>query len=113
MVAGVAVGNFSDRVRLALERVSLDGTSLPIALGLWLMIGPVFVKVRCADSQFYKKKLHYRKAAPSRGPTLSQVRPCCTDAARQANSPGAGSELRGKLDRRPHSDDRVLLDRAP
>lgn len=35
MVLGVVTGNYSDRVRRDLNKVKVDQTSLPIAIGLW------------------------------------------------------------------------------
>ena len=46
MVLGVVCGNFSPHVRAALDRAHVDQTSLPIAVGLWCMMTPMFAKVR-------------------------------------------------------------------
>lgn len=45
MILGVVTGNYSDRTRRDLNKVAVDQTSLPIAIGLWLMMTPVFAKV--------------------------------------------------------------------
>jgi ACR3 family arsenite transporter len=46
MVAGLAIGRWLPGVQTALESVRLGSTSLPIALGLLLMMYPVLAKVR-------------------------------------------------------------------
>jgi arsenite transporter len=46
MVAGLALGRFVPEVRDWLDTVKIDGTSLPIAAGLLLMMYPVLAKVR-------------------------------------------------------------------
>ncbi|GBF99582.1 arsenite transporter [Raphidocelis subcapitata] len=46
MVAGILLGNFAPGVRDALAVAHIAGVSLPIALGLWVMMWPVLTKVR-------------------------------------------------------------------
>ncbi|SEQ99619.1 arsenite transporter, ACR3 family [Lentzea xinjiangensis] len=46
MVAGLALGSFVPGLQGVLEAVKIDGVSLPIALGLLLMMYPVLAKVR-------------------------------------------------------------------
>jgi len=46
MVAGLGIGRWLPGVQAALESVRLGSTSLPIALGLLLMMYPVLAKVR-------------------------------------------------------------------
>ncbi|MBB6174578.1 ACR3 family arsenite transporter [Nocardiopsis mwathae] len=46
MVAGLVVGSVVPGLQGALEAVQIDGVSLPIALGLLLMMYPVLAKVR-------------------------------------------------------------------
>jgi len=46
MAIGVALGNFAPQVTRALDRLSVGTTSIPIALGLILMMYPPFTKVR-------------------------------------------------------------------
>lgn len=45
MAAGVLCGYFVRGLPERLSVVSIQGTSLPIALGLWLMMWPVLAKV--------------------------------------------------------------------
>ena len=49
MAAGLLIGRFLPGVQGALDAVSIGGTSLPIALGLLLMMYPVLAKVRYED----------------------------------------------------------------
>ena len=49
MAAGVAVGRFLPEVPLALERLTVAGISLPIALLIWVMIFPMMLKVDFAS----------------------------------------------------------------
>ena len=49
MAAGLLLGRFLPGVQGALDAVSVGGTSLPIALGLLLMMYPVLAKVRYED----------------------------------------------------------------
>ena len=46
MVAGLLLGRLIPGLNKALESVQLDGVSLPIALGLLVMMYPVLAKVR-------------------------------------------------------------------
>jgi ACR3 family arsenite transporter len=46
MVAGLLLGRWVPGLDIALERIQLDGISLPIALGLLVMMYPVLAKVR-------------------------------------------------------------------
>ncbi len=46
MVAGLLLGRMIPGLNTALERVQIDGVSLPIALGLLMMMYPVLAKVR-------------------------------------------------------------------
>lgn len=46
MVAGLLLGRMIPGLNTALERVQIDGVSLPIALGLLVMMYPVLAKVR-------------------------------------------------------------------
>src|SRR5690242_12426944 len=46
MVAGLLLGRWIPGLNAALERVAIDGISLPIALGLLIMMYPVLAKVR-------------------------------------------------------------------
>ncbi len=46
MVAGLLVDRWIPGLNVALEKVSVDGISLPIALGLLIMMYPVLAKVR-------------------------------------------------------------------
>lgn len=46
MGLGVLLGNFVDGIQDAFDGVKIEGVSLPIALGLWLMMWPVLCKVR-------------------------------------------------------------------
>jgi len=46
MVAGLLVGRWVPGLNIALEKVQVDGISLPIALGLLIMMYPVLAKVR-------------------------------------------------------------------
>lgn len=45
MVAGVLLGNYTG-ISTALDTAKVAGVSLPIAVGLWLMMWPVLAKVR-------------------------------------------------------------------
>lgn len=49
MAAGLALGRFFPSVQTILDAVKIDQTSLPIALGLFLMMYPVLAKVRYED----------------------------------------------------------------
>ena len=49
MVAGVLLGRAVPRLDDALDRVQLSGTSLPIAVGLLVMMYPVLAKVRYGE----------------------------------------------------------------
>ena len=49
MAAGLLLGRFVPSVQGALDAVQIDGTSLPIALGLLLMMYPVLARVRYED----------------------------------------------------------------
>jgi arsenite transporter len=49
MAAGLLLGRFVPSVQSALDAVQIDGTSLPIALGLLLMMYPVLARVRYED----------------------------------------------------------------
>jgi ACR3 family arsenite transporter len=49
MAGGLLIGRFLPGVQGALDAVSIGGTSLPIALGLLLMMYPVLAKVRYED----------------------------------------------------------------
>jgi arsenical-resistance protein len=46
MAAGLALGHFAPGINTALSSVQVDGISLPIALGLLIMMYPVLAKVR-------------------------------------------------------------------
>src|SRR3954464_9930803 len=46
MVTGLLLGRWATGLNAALERVQIDGISLPIALGLLIMMYPVLAKVR-------------------------------------------------------------------
>jgi hypothetical protein len=46
MVIGVVCGKFAPALRDRFAVAQLDGTPLPIAVGLWLMMWPVLSKVR-------------------------------------------------------------------
>ena len=46
MVVGLLVGRWIPGVNTALDKVQIDGISLPIALGLLIMMYPVLAKVR-------------------------------------------------------------------
>ncbi|OBB11174.1 arsenical-resistance protein [Mycolicibacterium setense] len=46
MVAGLLLGRWIPGLNIALEKVQIDGISLPIALGLLIMMYPVLAKVR-------------------------------------------------------------------
>jgi ACR3 family arsenite transporter len=46
MVGGLLLGRFVPQVNQAVNRVQIDGISLPIALGLLIMMYPVLAKVR-------------------------------------------------------------------
>ena len=46
MVAGLLLGRWIPGLNTALEKVVIDGISLPIALGLLIMMYPVLAKVR-------------------------------------------------------------------
>ncbi|CAL8465694.1 g5230 [Coccomyxa elongata] len=46
MVVGVVCGYYVPHIQEKLSVVSIQGTSLPIAIGLWLMMWPVLAKVR-------------------------------------------------------------------
>lgn len=48
MVVGVICGYYVPHIQEKLSVVSIQGTSLPIALGLWLMMWPVLAKVMLA-----------------------------------------------------------------
>lgn len=60
MAAGLLLGRWVPGLDVVLEKVQVDGISLPIALGLLVMMYPVLAKVR------------YDRLGPSR-PTVS----CC------------------------------------
>ena len=49
MAGGLLLGRFVPSVQGALDAVQIDGTSLPIALGLLLMMYPVLARVRYED----------------------------------------------------------------
>src|SRR4051794_34431666 len=46
MTAGLLLGRWVPGINSALEKVQIDGISLPIALGLLIMMYPVLAKVR-------------------------------------------------------------------
>lgn len=46
MAAGLLLGRWIPGLNTALEKVQVDGISLPIALGLLIMMNPVLAKVR-------------------------------------------------------------------
>ena len=46
MAAGLLLGRWVPGLNVALEKVQIDGISLPIALGLLIMMYPVLAKVR-------------------------------------------------------------------
>ena len=46
MVIGVIVGYYSDSAASSLDSVKILNVGLPVAIGLWLMMWPVLVKVR-------------------------------------------------------------------
>src|SRR6202022_3038022 len=46
MAAGLLLGRWATGLNTALEKVQIDGISLPIALGLLIMMYPVLAKVR-------------------------------------------------------------------
>ena len=46
MVVGVVCGYYVPNIQEKLSVLSIEGTSLPIAIGLWLMMWPVLAKVR-------------------------------------------------------------------
>lgn len=45
MVAGVLVGHFLPSVPRFLDRLQIDGISIPIAILIWIMIYPMMMKV--------------------------------------------------------------------
>lgn len=49
MVVGVICGYYVPHIQEKLSVLSIEGTSLPIAIGLWLMMWPVLAKVRLAN----------------------------------------------------------------
>jgi ACR3 family arsenite efflux pump ArsB len=49
MVAGLLLGRLVPSLNSALNRVAIHGTSLPIAVGLLLMMYPVLAKVRYGE----------------------------------------------------------------
>lgn len=49
MVAGVAIGRFVPWIPLMMERLSVAGMSLPIAVLIWVMIFPMMLKVDFAS----------------------------------------------------------------
>ena len=49
MAAGIALGHFAPSVPRALERLSVAGISLPIAVLIWLMIFPMMLKIDFAS----------------------------------------------------------------
>ena len=49
MAAGLLLGRLVPGLNSALDRVAIHGTSLPIALGLLLMMYPVLAKVRYTE----------------------------------------------------------------
>lgn len=59
MVAGLLLGRGIPGLNTALEKVQIDGISLPIALGLLIMMYPVLAKVRydCLDTVTGDRKL--------------------------------------------------------
>lgn len=59
MILGVVIGYFTD-ISKHLSVVDIDKVSLPIAIGLWLMMWPVLCKVRYENIYFmFKKKDTY------------------------------------------------------
>lgn len=55
MILGVVIGYFTD-ISKRLSVVDIDKVSLPIAIGLWLMMWPVLCKVRYENIYFMFKK---------------------------------------------------------
>ncbi len=49
MVVGLGLGHLVPQLGTALERIQVEGTSLPIAIGLLVMMYPVLAKVRYGD----------------------------------------------------------------
>ncbi|KAF5329670.1 hypothetical protein D9619_009444 [Psilocybe cf. subviscida] len=46
MILGVVIGNFAPNVRSALDTAKFDGVSVPIAIGLIVMMWPILTKVQ-------------------------------------------------------------------
>ena len=69
MVVGLLVGRWIPGVNTALDKVQIDGISLPIALGLLIMMYPVLAKVRYdrLDTVTGDKKLLAGSAVPELG----------------------------------------------
>lgn len=60
MVAGVLVGHFLPSVPRFLDRLQIDGISIPIAILIWIMIYPMMMKV---DSRASGKWADTRKGS--------------------------------------------------
>ena len=71
MVAGLLLGRLVPGLGDALVAVEVDGVSLPIALGLLVMMYPVLAKVRYdrLDTVTGDKRLLRRLAGPELGPS--------------------------------------------
>lgn len=68
MVVGVLLGYYCPSVKAAFESVTLDTVSLPVAIGLWLMMWPVLSKVKYEVlGQFFKRREGWNQMAWSIG----------------------------------------------
>lgn len=74
MVLGVVCGYYVPDLARKLSVVSIQGTSLPIALGLWLMMWPVLAKVRGQTPALPSMPSHARPASPLEAPVCQTTR---------------------------------------